>query len=164
MSLKLDKVSDLKLLLNQPLPGGRGFQAQYYADIERLCLEAIKPDQPQSPLWKTDRYSEEDRQTLFEIVCEEVRDSVKETAEDWLNNMQQLETDGYLLDIEDLQALHMMNNPPEGVTMNELEDQIQCGDTGAMARAIKWGYVSEHKDAPTLRITPQGIDLLQEWC
>lgn len=112
--------------------------------------------------WSSDRYTDEQKKTIFELVVESIRDDVRETAADMVETMPQEELDSYVLDLDVIRAIHMLENPPEWTTKEELEAEIQC-DTATVAQAIKWGYVEEIEESPKFRLTDAGRLFIGQW-
>lgn len=140
------------------------FTAQKNADAPEGSFFTIPlMPEPTEPLWVTDRYTDEERDTFIENVMDEMRDSIKDMAKGQLDNMDKYELDFYLIDVETLQALHQMENPPEGTTLDELEATIQC-DTDSITTAIRLGYAVEIPEAPHFKVTDDGVAFLQENC
>lgn len=163
MPLDLEKLGQLKTLLNQPLPGGRGFQQQYYADIERLCREAIKPEQTE-PIINDPLFTDEDRDIVFGMVSEEIRDSVKELTRDQMKDMSKIEIIGYLVNLELLQIYHKLTNVPDGMTTEELLMEIEQEAGEDHIDLVRFGLlVIDETVIGGYRITDLGIDVLQEW-
>ncbi len=116
------------------------------------------------PVWKGDRYTEEDRNALFFTVEEEVRDSVKEIAEDWCDNMNQLEVEGHLVNLELLLPYHKLQNTPDGMTTEELLADIAAEPQEDHVDLLRFGMIVEDETViGGYRITDHGVNVLQEW-
>lgn len=163
MPLNLEKVSQLKTLLNRPLPGGRGFQAQRDLNIERLCREAIEPD-PVEPAVRDPMFTDADRDTVFIEKCEEIRDCVKDLAIGQMEEMTKSEIAGYLVNTELLVTYHKLTNTPDGMTTEELLADIAQEPPSDHIDLVRLGMlIIDDTVIGGYRITDFGIEVCQEW-
>jgi hypothetical protein len=127
----------------------------------RIMVNDAKPDQP---LWNTEPFTEEDRKVIWNSVYEQVRDDIGETATDMCQRMGFNELAGYLVNLELLLPYHKLQNPPDGMTTEELLADIAQEPAEDHAELIRLGLLVEDETViGGYRITDLGVDVLQEW-
>lgn len=129
-----------------------------------LEFDELTKTEAAQPVWRSDRYTEEDANNLFGMIEEEVRDSIKETTEEWCDRMGQPEVDGYLVNLELLMPYHKLQNPPDGMTTEELLTEISEEPEEDHKDLLRFGMLVEDETViGGYRITDHGINVLQEW-
>jgi hypothetical protein len=124
----------------------------------------VSDAEPETPLWDTEPFTEEDRETIWSSVREQVRDDVGEVATDMCQKMELPELMGYLVNLELLLPYHKLLNPPEGMTTEELLTDIAEEPAEDHADLLRFKLIVEDETLTGgYRITDLGIDVLQEW-
>lgn len=119
---------------------------------------------PETPIWQTDLFTDSDRQYLWESMKDVVRDDVGDAAENMCNEMGMEEAIGHLVNLELLLPYHKLQNPPDGMTTEELLTEIAEEPQSDHEDLLRFKLLEQDETViGGYRITDLGIDVLQEF-
>lgn len=106
--------------------------SQSEADVIHELVEKFSEAVPGEPPWRSDLFTDEDRDQIIECVMDEVRDSIKETAFDLCDNLGLVECIGYvdpdqedtveilkLLDVHHISGDDLDSEHPDHIELNK---------------------------------------------
>lgn len=127
-------------------------------------FEKLTADDPQTPAWQSDVFTDEDRKGLWLMMCEEMRGNVGDHANEACDNMSLFEAIGHCVNLELLLPYHKLQNPPDGMTTEELLTEIAEEPAEDHADLLRFKLLVEDETViGGHRITDLGVDVLQEF-
>lgn len=127
----------------------------------RITIADAPPDQS---AWQGEPFTDEDRKQLWNMMCEEIRGDVASAAEQACDQMSLLEALGHCVNLELLLPYHKLQNPPDGMTTEELLTEIAEEPADDHADLLRFKLLEEDETMiGGYRITDLGIDVLQEF-
>lgn len=123
------------------------------------------PTEVPPPAWhNTDVFTDKDRQDLWTMMTEEIRDAIGDFATGACDEMSMNEAIGHLINLELLLPYHKLQNPPDGMTTEELLTDIAAEPAEDHTDLIRFKLLVEDETViGGYRITDLGIDVLQEF-
>lgn len=115
-------------------------------------FELSFPEEEPTPPWRTELFTTDEQDTLVELVCDEIRDSMKDVAQEQLDTFDLVECIGYI-DPDSEATCLMLTKAKDGLPW-----MLSTPATVANF-ATRFGLMDEG-DRP---VTPLGHDYLQRW-